>query len=249
MNWKSSSCISGTRSKPFAEMRARWPMLSEIPALSEVHKDELLKRSRDHTRRITAIIDAGIKAGELQADNSAMGQQCDPRRRDLGAEMVQAERLQQGRGSCGRICQITDDRPEGLIAIRKCRGINGYDGESIRRGRWAGLRVLGIGPAHCRGRFCAQLFGDMGADVIKVEPPGRAIRCGPGGGRAIRFCGPFARGTSAASRRTCGRKKARTLSASWSARQTSSSRISVRGRWKSGGSGMKTSRRKTPVSS
>ena len=47
-------------------------MLSEIPALSKVHKDELLKRSRQHTRRITAIIDAGIEAGEMKADNSAM---------------------------------------------------------------------------------------------------------------------------------------------------------------------------------
>jgi hypothetical protein len=47
-------------------------MLSEIPALSKAHKDELLKRSREHTRRITAIIDAGIKAGDLKADNSAM---------------------------------------------------------------------------------------------------------------------------------------------------------------------------------
>ncbi len=47
-------------------------MLSEIPALSKPHKDDLLKRSRDHTRRITAIIDAGIEAGELVADNPAM---------------------------------------------------------------------------------------------------------------------------------------------------------------------------------
>ncbi|HPE47969.1 MAG TPA: TetR/AcrR family transcriptional regulator [Hyphomonas sp.] len=47
-------------------------MLSEIPSLSKGHKDELLKRSRDHTRRITALIEGGIAAGEMQADNAAM---------------------------------------------------------------------------------------------------------------------------------------------------------------------------------
>lgn len=47
-------------------------MLSEIPSLSKGHKDELLKRSRDHTRRITALIEEGIAAGEMQADNAAM---------------------------------------------------------------------------------------------------------------------------------------------------------------------------------
>lgn len=47
-------------------------MLSEIPSLSKKHKDELLKRSRDHTRRITSLIEAGIAAGEMKADNAAM---------------------------------------------------------------------------------------------------------------------------------------------------------------------------------
>ena len=40
------------------------------------------------------------------------------------------------------------------------------------QGPLAGLRVLELGQL-IAGPFCAQLFGDMGADVIKVEPPGQ----------------------------------------------------------------------------
>nr|WP_321439596.1 CaiB/BaiF CoA-transferase family protein [uncultured Hyphomonas sp.] len=39
-------------------------------------------------------------------------------------------------------------------------------------GPLAGLRVLELGQL-IAGPFCAQLFGDMGADVIKVEAPGQ----------------------------------------------------------------------------
>ena len=34
-----------------------------------------------------------------------------------------------------------------------------------------GLRVVEMGQL-LAGPFCGQLLGDMGADVIKVEPPG-----------------------------------------------------------------------------
>ena len=39
-------------------------------------------------------------------------------------------------------------------------------------GALAGLRVIELGQL-LAGPFCGQLLGDMGADVIKVEPPGR----------------------------------------------------------------------------
>src|SRR5271156_4743024 len=56
------------------------------------------------------------------------------------------------------------------------------DGEAVTQsgaGALAGLRVLDL-TGH-RAQFCARLLGDMGADVIKVEPPSGddARRIGP----------------------------------------------------------------------
>src|SRR5262245_22406218 len=48
----------------------------------------------------------------------------------------------------------------------------------------AGLRVLDL--TDLKGALCAKLMGDMGADVIKIEPPG---------GDAMRVIGPFLDGT------------------------------------------------------
>ena len=39
-------------------------------------------------------------------------------------------------------------------------------------GALKGLRVVEMGQL-LAGPFCGQLLGDMGADVIKIEPPGR----------------------------------------------------------------------------
>ncbi len=47
-------------------------------------------------------------------------------------------------------------------------------------GPLAGLRVLEL--ADEKGQFCGKLLGDLGADVIKIEPPG---------GEACRHVGPF----------------------------------------------------------
>ena len=47
-------------------------------------------------------------------------------------------------------------------------------------GPLAGLRILEL--ADEKGQFCGKLMGDLGADVIKIEPPG---------GEATRRVGPF----------------------------------------------------------
>ena len=47
-------------------------------------------------------------------------------------------------------------------------------------GPLAGLRVLEL--ADEKGQFCGKLLGDLGADVIKIEPPG---------GEPCRRVGPF----------------------------------------------------------
>ena len=47
-------------------------------------------------------------------------------------------------------------------------------------GPLAGLRVLEL--ADEKGQFCGKLLGDLGADVIKIEPPG---------GERCRHVGPF----------------------------------------------------------
>jgi crotonobetainyl-CoA:carnitine CoA-transferase CaiB-like acyl-CoA transferase len=47
-------------------------------------------------------------------------------------------------------------------------------------GPLAGLRVLEL--ADEKGQFCGKLLGDLGADVVKIEPPG---------GAAVRHVGPF----------------------------------------------------------
>ena len=46
-------------------------------------------------------------------------------------------------------------------------------------GPLSGLRVVELG-SFIAGPFAGQLLGDYGADVIKVEPPEPATRCGAG---------------------------------------------------------------------
>ena len=53
------------------------------------------------------------------------------------------------------------------------------DGQPLP-GPLAGLRVLEL--ADHKGQFCGKLFGDLGADVVKIEPPG---------GEPCRRVGPF----------------------------------------------------------
>ena len=47
-------------------------------------------------------------------------------------------------------------------------------------GPLAGLRILEL--ADEKGQFCGKLLGDLGADVVKIEPPG---------GEPSRSIGPF----------------------------------------------------------
>ncbi|HSR80902.1 MAG TPA: CoA transferase, partial [Hyphomicrobiaceae bacterium] len=53
-------------------------------------------------------------------------------------------------------------------------------GAHFQPGPLAGLRVLEL--ADEKGQFCGKLLGDLGADVVKIEPPG---------GEATRRVGPF----------------------------------------------------------
>ena len=65
-------------------------------------------------------------------------------------------------------------------AFRTWRRCSGERRRSIFRGPFAGLRVLEL--ADETGQFCGKLLGDLGADVVKIEPPG---------GEPCRHVGPF----------------------------------------------------------
>ena len=45
-------------------------VMSEIPALSPEHRKYVLKRATDHSKRITSLIEAGIKDGSMSSPNA-----------------------------------------------------------------------------------------------------------------------------------------------------------------------------------
>jgi crotonobetainyl-CoA:carnitine CoA-transferase CaiB-like acyl-CoA transferase len=61
------------------------------------------------------------------------------------------------------------------------------DRESSPAGALDGIRIVDL-SRFIAGPYCAMLLGDLGADVVKVEPPGR--------GEASRTFGPFVEGES-----------------------------------------------------
>src|SRR5690349_10216915 len=60
------------------------------------------------------------------------------------------------------------------------RGYAAVNGADTLPGPLTGLRVLEL--ADEKGQFCGKLLGDLGADVVKIEPPG---------GESCRHIGPF----------------------------------------------------------
>jgi crotonobetainyl-CoA:carnitine CoA-transferase CaiB-like acyl-CoA transferase len=90
-----------------------------------------------------------------------------------------------GRKTAGR-----DGRPAGSAGgeppARPGRGVDPAPSQASGAGPLDGIRVLDL-SRYIAGPFCAQLLGDMGADVVKVERPG---------GEDSRTGGPWFRGES-----------------------------------------------------
>ena len=87
-----------------------------------------------------------------------------------------------------------------------------------------GLRVFDIGTLF-PAPLCAAMLGDLGADVIKVEPPGGdTLRSVGRRSTATRSGGPWSGATSARSRSTSPSRAARRCCTGWSSARISWSR-------------------------
>jgi len=88
-----------------------------------------------------------------------------------------------------------------------------------------GIRVLDLSRV-IAGPYCATLMADLGADVVKVERPGRGddLRAWRGRGMSATFAA-FNRNKRGIGS-TCSSRRAASSSSSWPAAPTSSSRTS-----------------------
>ena len=181
-------------------------MVRQVVALPLVYKsyvwyspDQVRASHRYHLELVKALARARRRAG---GDRDARARLRGPRR---------SRPAHRGRGSAAT------GAGQGVTAVRVPEG-----------GPLTGLRVLELGTL-LAGPFTGRLLGDLGAEVIKVEAPGKPARSVTGarpGTRGALSGGRCSPATRSASRSTCGNRGGRSCSFGWWSTRTSSPRTS-----------------------